>query len=184
MSKCVLCKNKVRARGYCAKHYSKLMTYGDPLYGKTYEMHGMKNSDEYNCWFSMKKRCYNNKEQNYKYYGGRGIKVCDRWKDSFVNFYEDMGKKPSKNHSLDRIDVDGDYSLSNCRWADQTEQCRNQRLRKDNISGVKGVSLRKSNNKWYARITVNKKEIHLGYFNDLNDAILARKRAELKYWNE
>ena len=183
MSECVLCNGKVRARGYCAKHYAKLMTYGDPLHGKTYEKHGMKGSAEYNCWFSMKKRCYNEKEQNYKYYGARGVTVCDRWRNSFLAFYEDMGKRPSKNHSLDRIDVNGNYEPSNCRWADQVTQNRNQRLRIDNYSGVKGVSFSKSKNKWHARISVNKSEIHLGYYDTLKDAILARKRAELKYWN-
>ncbi len=91
--------------------------------------HGMRNTPEYRAWFEMKRRCYDSKRKYYKNYGGRGIKVCDRWLESFEIFYEDMGDKPSDNHSLDRIDVDGNYEPSNCKWSDRTEQCYNQRYR-------------------------------------------------------
>lgn len=97
--------------------------------GKRYsnKSHGMKQSLEYSTWTGMKKRCYDKNQENYKDYGGRGITICDRWKNSFQNFYTDMGKRPSKNHSIDRIDVNGNYEPSNCRWATQSEQNRNQR---------------------------------------------------------
>lgn len=71
---------------------------------------------EYRSWLGMKYRCLNPKSPRYHQYGGRGITVCDRWRDSFGEFYADMGPKPSPNHSLDRIDVDGHYEPSNCRW--------------------------------------------------------------------
>jgi hypothetical protein len=85
---------------------------------------------EYKTWIGIKKRCLNSSANNYVNYGGRGIKVCDRWLESFENFYADMGRKPSPEHSIDRIDVDGDYEPSNCRWATRREQMLNTRKQK------------------------------------------------------
>ena len=82
---------------------------------------------EYNCWSSMKDRCLNRNNQDFAIYGGRGIKVCDRWSESFGAFFEDMGARPSARHSIDRINSDGDYEPSNCRWALPCEQNRNKR---------------------------------------------------------
>ena len=84
----------------------------------------------------MIKRCYSKNHNSYDYYGGRGITVCDRWLESFENFYEDMGEKPSKKHSLDRINNDGNYEPDNCRWATQSTQVINSR-RKKGKSGYK-----------------------------------------------
>jgi hypothetical protein len=82
---------------------------------------------EYHAWEGMKARCYYEKDKNYKYYGGRGIIVCERWVNSFDNFVSDMGEAPTKKHSIDRIDVDGNYEPTNCRWATMTVQIRNRR---------------------------------------------------------
>lgn len=81
---------------------------------------------EYNSWRAMHKRCYNPKEENYKWYGGRGIEVCPEWK-KFVNFYSDMGERP-EGMTLDRIDPDGSYTPSNCRWSDYKTQTLNRRM--------------------------------------------------------
>ena len=83
-------------------------------------------SSEYRSWSSMLARCTNPKNDHYHNYGGRGIKVCKRWK-KFVNFYADMGPKPTPKHSLDRIDVNGNYEPTNCRWATTKEQRSNTR---------------------------------------------------------
>ncbi len=91
--------------------------------------HGKSTTREYRTWDGIKKRCRDPKQHNYKYYGGRGIKVCDRWLHSFENFLEDMGPKPTpyRSYSIDRINPNGDYAPDNCRWATAAEQERNKR---------------------------------------------------------
>lgn len=138
-------------------------------------------SPEYRSWDAMLNRCNNPSHKQYRDYGGRGIKVCERW-NVFENFLDDMGLKPTPKHSIDRINNNGDYEPGNCRWATISEQKMNQRLRCDNSTGVKGVCWNKREKKYKARIGVNGSEVHLGYFLTLEAAAKARREAEEMYW--
>lgn len=92
--------------------------------------HSKVRSKEYSAWSNMKNRCLNPSYYLFHRYGGRGISVCDSWLNSFVSFHDDMGSAPSKGHSLDRIDNEKGYSISNCRWATEVTQSNN---RSDNV---------------------------------------------------
>lgn len=89
--------------------------------------HGLSKTREYRAWINMQSRCTNPKTPGYDGYGGRGISVCPRWMGNFENFLADVGPRPTSEHSLDRIDVNGNYEPGNVRWALPTTQCRNQR---------------------------------------------------------
>lgn len=89
-------------------------------------IHAMSNSYTYSTWKSMRARCLDPKDKDYPRWGGRGIKVCKAWADSFVEFYKDMGERP-KGHTIDRINNEGDYEPGNCRWAVQKTQSNNTR---------------------------------------------------------
>lgn len=93
---------------------------------------------EYMAWGGMKSRCYNTKALQYPRYGGRGISICETWLHSFEAFLADMGRRPSSRHSLDRIDVNGNYEPANCRWATAKEQARN--VRSNRLITIAGVT--------------------------------------------
>lgn len=90
-------------------------------------VHGFYNTTEYNAWVAMKKRCLNKNNKHFKDYGGRGITVSEKWKNSFQNFINDMGLKKCKNYSLERIDNNKGYCKENCIWTDKKTQQRNKR---------------------------------------------------------
>lgn len=138
--------------------------------------HGKSISPENRAWINMKDRCYNPKCISFPNYFSKGITVCDRWLESFENFYEDMGERPSKKHSLDRIDNDKGYSPDNCRWADKSTQKRNQGKKKFTKSKYKWITPRGS--RWIARGWDGVKRHDLGSY---EDEITAAKAADSFY---
>jgi len=99
--------------------------YRNEISSKRATKHSMAESQEYGIWQAMKRRCNNKNNPDFHRYGGRGITVCQRWMDSFANFYADMGKRPH-GHSIDRIDVNGNYEPLNCKWSDSIQQANNK----------------------------------------------------------
>ena len=123
---------------------------------KRTDLHGESASLEFKTWASLKGRCLNPANPKYPRYGGRGIKVCDRWIDDFQAFLADMGRKPSPLHSIDRIDNDGDYEPSNCHWATIETQTRNRSTTRHVTIGGETLCVRD----WASRLGVNRKTFY------------------------
>lgn len=118
------CERKHLAKGYCKLHYQRLKKHGDPSISLSkHERHGMNNTEEYSIWCNMISRCHNPNSTSFKYYGARGIAVCDECRESFLSFYSDMGARP-KGCVIDRIDNDCGYCQNNCHWITQKENVR------------------------------------------------------------
>lgn len=117
--------------------------------------HGRTGTYEYRTWLAMKKRCLDANDSGYYKYGARGITVCERWLLSFEAFFEDMGEKPSKIHSIDRINNGGNYEPGNCRWATPKEQARNRRSTR--MYTYNGETLCLTD--WCVRLGLNKKTV-------------------------
>lgn len=142
--------------------------------------HGMSNSPEYKIFKDIKRRCEEPNRKSYKNYGGRGIKCL--W-ESFEQFYEEMGTRPSNKHTIERKNVDGDYCKENCIWTDDLSlQAYNRRPKSNSKTNIPGVTEDTAGYGYLARISVNYKRIYLGFFKSLYDAAKARKEAELQYY--
>ena len=129
--------------------------------------HGLRGIPEYNVWAGMKDRTGNSNSAAYKNYGGRGIKVCDRWLSSFSNFIEDMGRRPSDKHTIERVDNDGNYEPRNCIWATRDVQSKNQRPKQLMYRG--SVSVNQCGN-YCGRVMVEGKQHSCGTYKNKKEA--------------
>ena len=171
--KCGLCGNEFRSRVHEVK-FNKIKSCGCKKLLS--QLHNLSNTKLYKVWGRIKSRTSNTKDRFYRDYGGRGITICEEWKNDFMSFYNwamENGYEENKGLSIDRIDNDGNYEPSNCRWTTQTIQTRNQRMPKNNTSGYKGVSYNKRRGDYRTQIMVNLKSIHLGYFKTAVEGAIA-----------
>ena len=143
---------------------------------RTATTHGRTKTVEFTKWSSMLSRCTNPKHPGYKIYGGRGITVCDAWKD-FSVFYRDMGPCP-RGLTLERVDNERGYGPDNCKWADMRTQSANTRRVKNSSTGVVGVHAR-GNGKYRAVIRLEKMRVNIGEFTSISEAADARKAFEV-----
>lgn len=175
---CSECDKPLKAKGYCSTHLARFKRNGHPGYVRAVNGGGAKHPN-YRSFAGMKRRCHDKRSNRYSLYGARGIKVCDRWMEpqGFWNFVTDMGIRPSKGYSLDRIDVNADYSPSNCRWATVHQQTANRQYNAE----VVGVNKHSGGKGWCAMLMVGRTRHYLGYFTDYRKAVTARREAEEKY---
>jgi len=168
------CEMSSRSLGYCSKHYDQYHKYGFEKDTSRLK-EGQTKHPLYKTWQSLKLRCYNVQDSHYKWYGSKGIKVCERWtgKYGFYNFIEDMGERP-KGYSLDRIDCGGDYEPSNCRWASVHTQNANRMSYNNEVPGV----TKKETGRWRARLMVSGKNLLDKSFATYEEAVKARQQAE------
>ena len=165
--KCGFCGTNFKADTYDIKsgNTKSCGCYRKKVSSELNKTHGLGYTRLYNIWGNMKKRTTDINVTAYNDYGGRGITICEEWKNDFMSFYNwAMSNGYSDELSIDRIDNDGNYCPENCRWTTPTIQSRNQRKRRDNTSGYKGVYYYKGRNKYIAQICVNNKNKRLGYF--------------------
>lgn len=169
---CKFDARRVHARGLCTKHYQRWKKTGDPLKTRYIIRGATKAHPLYDVYWNMMSRCKNPNNKRYANYGGRGIKVCQRWdsEDGFLRFVEDMGARPPEM-TLDRIDNDGNYEPNNTRWADKYTQAGNHQ----NSNPVPGVGWHKQRQKYRARVKIGGKEKSLGLHDTLEEAIEARR---------
>lgn len=150
--------------------------------------HGLSKTRIHKEWRGILHRCKNPTASHYENYGGRGIGVCEDWKNDFISFYTwSMQNGYDDKLTLDRIDNDKGYSPDNCRWVTHMENCHNRGARKDSETGVAGVTIRtmKSGKVWYrVHITKNYNRIYIGKYDTLEEAITERKKAEETYWGK
>jgi hypothetical protein len=146
--------------GNTSTPHTKSLTTGDTqscgcIYKGPEPIHNMYKTAEYRAWGSLVQRCTNPNSRNWRNYGGRGITVCERWRNSFADFYKDMGPRPTPVHQIDRIDNDGNYEPGNCRWATRSE---NQDNRRNTIMLALNGEL-KSITEWCKELNISKSTV-------------------------
>lgn len=181
------CDRKHYGKGLCSLHANRLKQHGDVNYvNPDIEYHGFSKTSLYKVWAHIKQRTQNESNPYFFNYGGRGIKICNRWFSSFVAFHEDVGDKPSKVHTIDRIDNDGNYSCGKCdecqannwpmnvRWATRSQQSLNQRRGRVAEFGYRGVTRYK--NKYQARVS----QTYVGLYKTPEEAALAYNKKAIE----
>jgi len=143
--------------------------------------HGLSSHPIYFIFKNMKLRCYYKKHQSYKNYGGRGIKICDEWLSDIRKFYSFCVENGwRKNLQIDRKNNNGDYTPENCRFVTRSINNINKRLSNKSTTGFIGVSYKKDKKKFKAYLSINKKQIHIGYFKSASLAAKARNSFIIK----
>jgi hypothetical protein len=175
------CQLAIHARHRCHGHYRRFLHHGDdrpmvPLQPRC----GYKRTSEYGVWTGMIQRCSNPESAHYERYGGRGIEVCLRWRNSFENFLADMGIRPSPNHQIDRRNNDGHYEPTNCRWTTPSLNCANRSTRRSR-TGFKGVA-RISSGRFSASIKAEQWRFHIGTFDTPQEAAWMYDQWALSIW--
>ncbi len=140
------------------------------------ETHGMSNTKLYDVWKNMKRRCYTKSNPTYNNYGGRGITICNEWKNSFIAFHHwATNNGYIETLTLDRTNNNGNYEPSNCRWITHAAQQFNTRtIKVNNTSGYRGIWFSHKDNAYVADIHVDGKKIHIKQCKEIKDAAIAR----------
>ena len=166
--KCGFCGTEFKALTFNVKfgNTKSCGCYQKRRTSETHKTHGLGYTRLYIIWTNIKDRVFNTKNKQYNDYGGRGITICEEWKNDVKSFYDwAITNGYLDGLSLDRIDNDENYCPENCRWTTRVIQSRNQRIRRDNTSGYRGVSFHRRDKNFTARISVNNKNrIYLGSF--------------------
>lgn len=175
------CGNKKIVLGKCLRNGATRSCgcYHKKQVSKLNLKHGKSNLRIHKIWSNIKQRCFNKNNLRYQYYGARGITICDEWKEDFMSFYNwAMTNGYKDNLSIDRIDVNGNYEPSNCRWATQSEQNANTRNRKNSTTGQRNIY--KIKNYFLVIIKYKNKIIFREKFSSLDEAINERNNFIIK----
>jgi len=147
--------------------------------------HGMDNTPIYRCWVNMRQRCYNSNHPQYNDYGGRGIFVCEEWKDSFINFYNDMGDKP-EGYSIERINNDDGYLPTNCEWVTRRKQQSNKRNTRRVSINEKEYTLRELSEEYELDYLLLKNRYYRGLRGDklIKPVNINCQKSAYRHWNK
>jgi hypothetical protein len=182
------CNKIATTKGWCNVHYQRQLRLGNPNASVMYhELNGLSKHPLKSTWNQIKARCYSSSSTSYQWYGALGVVMCDRWHYSFIAFLDDMGGKPSSNHTVDRIDSSGNYTCGVCddckahgwkanyRWSTKDVQSWNRKMKRTNTTGYIGIS--KDDYNWRAEIGYRengvKQRFYLGIYKTDEEAAIA-----------